>query len=111
MPVATLIFKLSTLCSSIKWPVSIFTSFWQAFLTFVLKPKPSLPRTSTVGCFMQTSKQFMAFGSADAPKTCQPDSAAAASVLGRFCAECTGIASMAPALALLTTGDKGALLR
>ena len=48
---------------------------------------------------------------ANAPRTCHPEAAAAERVRGRLRDEWTGINSRAPALALLTTGLSGELLR
>mmetsp|Transcript_4703 Transcript_4703/g.13936 ORF Transcript_4703/g.13936 Transcript_4703/m.13936 type:complete len:203 (-) Transcript_4703:102-710(-) len=83
------------------------TSVSHARITLVRSPRPSEPRTRTVGRRASTSCGSMLFSSA-APTTCQPASRASSSVRGKLRAACTSISSIAPALALLTTGVSGA---
>lgn len=83
----------------------------QRVRTFVRNPAPSLPKTSIVGCWRCIWLATIVAFSAAAPTMAHPSLWHCSRNLGKFLALCTSTHSKAPAEALLTVGDKGALLR
>mmetsp|Transcript_31378 Transcript_31378/g.50405 ORF Transcript_31378/g.50405 Transcript_31378/m.50405 type:complete len:230 (-) Transcript_31378:193-882(-) len=120
MPVATETLSESTLpppsppsCRSppipMPGPPSMRTMRLHARRTLVRSPLPSLPITSTDGLVIFSDVTSSARSSAAAPNTSHPSSVQRAKKRCMTPTLCTVTASMAPLLALLTTGESGAL--